>query len=142
MKFNLLSMREIGFGFKWNKAAIIPWQEGGNADSIKEEAFSAWVDLSPVDRGMYIIDREIAGFLNRNKDKEIVIYNGKAFKAGVLFSRSDVFEEIVNIRSIDCTLPSYRNETVFIETVMEEIRDTGTPNRSRILIRTIVENGQ
>lgn len=112
-----------------NTVAIIPWQEGGNADSIKEEAFSAWVDLSPVDRGMYIIDREIAGFLNRNKDKEIVIYNGKAFKAGVLFSRSDVFEEIVNIRSIDCTLPSYRNETVFIETVMEEIRDTGTPNR-------------
>lgn len=122
-----------------NIAMILPWQEGQNAYS-ETGAFSAWVDLKPIERGNYIMEQEVAQIFHENKDKEIIVLNGKAFKVGVLRDHENIFQEIVNIRSIDFSLASYQNEDVFLETIMNEIDEVSLPERyidvlSRRMIR-------
>lgn len=112
-----------------NTAMIIPWQDGLNANSNPEEPFSAWVEMSPIDRGSYIMEHEIVQILQQNKDEEVIIKNTAAFKVGVLNNNSDIFKEIINIRSIDYSLNSYQNKETFIEAVLNEIIAVGKPER-------------
>ncbi len=101
---------------------IYPWQEGLNKESEIKDVYSVWRNMTPVDRGNYILQKEKSIIESLNRDMEIIYNNNSYFKVGVLKNGFDNFEQIINIRSIDYSLDSYQNKNAFIKTITDELK--------------------